>query len=692
MAPSRRVMLRSALSVGTLSTATALASADSASAASSSEEGVNWLNVMDAPFNATENGTTDDTAAIQAAIDALGTSGGTVYLPATPVGYLLDSSALALTTPGTVLRGDGPENTKLLIGAGFVGTAAVELTAYNCQVRDLSINGASSTTTSNPVCNAVEISGVRRCKVVDVAFFYVNGWAIEAVSTTAGGSSNPLGTQISQVFMSACAGGVHFFGSTAQNYAMNSQVTDMQFYLGGVTTGTKANLDAIMIEDSWDVLVENAITWMSSGTGSALHIKGDCAASFITNLDALGPQSGPCVLIEDGANGSPQNVQIQGGVIQQGSPGLEITGGAVQIHVATSRFINNQTHGITVAGSSSPIHIYNCMFNDNGAGLSGTNYDINWSGTSQGNVTNCWFGSDIAPTAKNLVVVEASVNIASAGQAVLVQGAAFQGNGASSTNWFTNLPAGVLEASSGAVNFPTTVTLSGGTRPAALEPSAAGNTALAVNVGGAQDFDAWRLLGDGSLQWGPGTGARDTGLARGSGGGLQLTQPSALVETIGGVVQAQTSTKTVANTTTATALTSFSVPANDPSAGSVYRLRGYGVYSTTGTPTLALALSWGGTSIASVPGITLPSSVTSAAFSYEAELVFHSSTTAVGMLRVLIDTSKTTDAASTYVGASSSAVTVTTSSTEALTVPVTWGTASSANTISLVGGSVERIA
>jgi len=695
--PSRRIVLRSALGVGTLSTAAALTSVDTASAASGSEEGVDWLNVMDAPFNATGNGTTDDTAAIQAAISALGSGGGTVYLPAPAVGYLLDSSALTVATPGTVLRGDGAENTKLLIGSGFSGTAAVELTAYNCQVRDLSINGASSTTTGNPACNAVDISGVRRCKVIDVAFFYVNGWAIKAEATAAGGSSNPLGTQISQVFMSACAGGVYFFGNSQQNYAVNSQLTDIQFYLGGVTSGTSANLDAIRIEDSWDVLVENAIVWMSNGTGSALHIKGNCAASFITNLDALGPQTGPCVLIEDGATippSSPQNVQIQGGVIQQGSPGLEITGGAYQVHISTSRFINNQTHGITVAGSNQPIHIHDCMFDDNGAGAGATkpdpNYDINWSGTGQGSVTNSWFGSAVVATA--IPGVQASINVASAGQAVLVQSAAFQGSGASSANWFTNVPAGVLEASSGAINFPTTVTLSNGTRPAALQPSAAANTALAVNVAGAQSFDAWRLLGDGSQQWGPGTGARDTTLARGSNGGLQLTQPSALVGTIGGVVQAQLSTTTVANTTAPTALTSFSVPAHDPSAGSVYRLRGYGVYSTTGTPTLAFTLSWGGTAVASVPGVTLPSSVTGATFSYEAELVFRSSTTVVGMLRVLIDTSKSTDAAATYVGASSSAVTVTTSSAGALAVSATWGTASSANSIALVGGSVERIA
>ena len=54
--PSRRIVLRSALGAGTLSTAAALMSVDTAAAATPAEEGVDWLNVMDAPFNATGNG------------------------------------------------------------------------------------------------------------------------------------------------------------------------------------------------------------------------------------------------------------------------------------------------------------------------------------------------------------------------------------------------------------------------------------------------------------------------------------------------------------------------------------------------------------------------------------------------------------------------------------------------------------
>jgi hypothetical protein len=629
-------------------------------------------------FGALGNGTTDDTAAIQSAINAVGAGGGRVYFPPTATGYLLNSTALTVTVTNTILAGGGAENTFLIIGSSFTGAEAIDITAYNCQVQDLSIHGASGTTTSNPVANGIEVSGARRAKINRVEFNNINGWAIEVAATNASSTSNCLGTQIAQVFGQSCAGGIHFLGNTTQGFAMNCQATDIQFYSTGVTTGASANLDSMRVEDSWDVLLENCILWTSLGTGSSLHIKGNTAASFNANMDLLGPTTGPCVLIENSTNGSPQNVQLQGGVIQQGAPGLSITGAAYQVHISTTRIINNQTHGIQIGGTGASIFIVDCFFNTNGAGASGTNYDINWSGTSIGKVIGAGLNSNIVTTGS--AGVQTSINIASA-QAVMFDQLTFGGSGSSSATWFTNTPAGVLESGSGNFNFVTTATFGNGTRSLVAQPSSITNTAVAGNVSGTQANDNWRILGNGTFQLGPGgaTG-RDTVFGRAAAGvgyatnsllvgsatdlgdngsgeiklanatTVPTTNPTAgnLLYASGGELFSRDSSgnvypltllsaagggTTVTGVTAVTAIASgVTVPANTLAAGQVYRFKAWGAVTTTvDTQTVQIGLYWGGVAGTSLLnwGLQTPNAsatVSGAAWMAEWEVVVLSTT------------------------------------------------------------------
>jgi hypothetical protein len=475
------------------------------------------INVKD--HGATGNGTTADDAAITTAIGiANPTFGGKVFFP--PGTYLLSgSTALALSVAGMVLEGSGAEVTKIVIGSGFTGAAAISITANNCQVRDLSVVGANSTTTSNPIADGIDVSACRRTKITNCDFWYINGWATKIAAGT-GSSNNPDGTMLSKLIIRSSAGGIYWLGNAASGDAVNSFMSDIQIISGGVTTGASANLDGIRFEDSWDILGTNLFTWTSSGTGSAFHIKGNCAASFIKNLDALGPSTGSNVLIEDGPNGSPQNVQLDGGVIQQGSIGLRITGGASHVHVNSMRFINNQTHAISVEGTGNPISFHDVFISGSGAGASGTNYDINWSGSSTGYVNSARFVSPIV--ASGTSGVQFSVNVA-LNQSVRFINVNFAGTGASSSNWFTNLPSAVLEVSSGPFNFATAVTLSttatlnGGANSKgnlALQPTSSTNTVISGNVNGSDGFDRFRIDGTGKITAGTGSAARDASWGR----------------------------------------------------------------------------------------------------------------------------------------------------------------------------------
>lgn len=101
-----------------------------------------WLqcvNVTSAPYNATGNGTTDDSTAIQAAITAAAISKLPVYFPATSNSYKI-VTGLTVTSQGTVFLGDGEYSTINNQGTGD----AVTVSATYCKFIGINFSGAAS--------------------------------------------------------------------------------------------------------------------------------------------------------------------------------------------------------------------------------------------------------------------------------------------------------------------------------------------------------------------------------------------------------------------------------------------------------------------------------------------------------------------------------------------------------------------
>lgn len=89
-------------------------------------------------FGATGDGATDDTAAIQLALD----TGGLVYIPA---GDYKISATLDISAAGATVRGDGVNITNLMCAAAFTGSDAVNMPApTNCVFEDLTIDGGDN--------------------------------------------------------------------------------------------------------------------------------------------------------------------------------------------------------------------------------------------------------------------------------------------------------------------------------------------------------------------------------------------------------------------------------------------------------------------------------------------------------------------------------------------------------------------
>lgn len=454
-----------------------------------------------------DDATANDAAFVSALAAINPTWGGKIVLRAGS--YMISgSTAIALTNFGTIIEGAGAEATKIVVGSGFSGTDVIAITGANCTVKDLSIVGSNTTITSNPVAHGIYANGIRGAKVKNCNFWYLNGWAIHAIGGTVTGS-NVSGTMVDSLIIRNCAGGIRFLGTTGSG-SVSSFVSNVQMAAIGVTTGTSANLDGIDIEDSWDVNVNNVIVWLSAGTGSAVHVKGNCITNTFRGINLEGSNAAPTILIEDGPNGSPYNTKFDVGTVQLGTIGIRVTGAAKVLVFENLNVVNNATHGVSIEGTGNPIELFDLYFIANGAGASGTNYDINWTGASIGNITNPRFETSI--TAVSVAGVQKSLNVPSS-QNIRVWNSMFAGVGQSSSNWMTNTPNAMMDTTSGSFNFLTRVNFALGIITQGLlssQPSTLTGVVLSANVAGTAAFDSFRLTGDGTINAGIGTAARDT--------------------------------------------------------------------------------------------------------------------------------------------------------------------------------------
>ena len=155
-----------------------------------------------------------------------------------------------------------------------------------------------------------------------------------------------------------------------------------------------------------------------------------------------------------------------------------------------------------------------------------------------------------------------------------------------------------------------------------------------------------------------------------------------------------TSTVTVANTATATPLLAYSIPGNTTSAGTTYRFYAYGVYSTALTPTLTftLAIDTVLAVIAVTPAITT-AAVTNAPFVIDATFTARGGGTAnlVGNITANLVNNTTTGAVVPVLGAPATTTSIGTTTAHSYTIYATWGTASASNTISMLGGYVQKV-
>lgn len=248
--------------------------------------------------------------------------------------------------------------------------------------------------------------------------------------------------------------------------------------------------------------------------------------------------------------------------------------------------------------------------------------------------------------------------------------------------------------------------------------SASTASVAVVNSGASSDAISSRVTGDtqsrfvmdadGTMYWGPGgSTATDTGLYRGSAGLLatngSLQIAGQLLLTNGGtaVKNATPSVATgpITTSTTETIIASYTIPANDATAGAVYKITAWGICSTISGQTVTFKSRMGGTSGASNASIGVAGTATVSNKVWKAELwvailTTGSSGTWTGNLTVEegISVSGTNPVVAVTRMDGSGTATINTTTSNVLAITSTWSASNASNSITCRGFGAERIA
>lgn len=460
---------------------------------------LDWINVLELPYGAHGDGVHDDTAAIQAALNAAA-FGGTVYLPPgtyvtsaplmiPPQVRLLGSAATHLDTTTCCIKPSASFSGAAVLLLVDQATGGYSVASTDSHIENLTLEGSNLTGTS--------IDGIQ-------AQGYVHGLTIDCVqirhmpnhglATVSNGSGVPYSWRGTRIVVNTCSG-----------YGLSLSMTDSTWIdveaigngKSGWFLGPCANAHFIGCRAEWNAFDGFTISGtFSSGNGSGGMAFTSCSTDRNNfhgfNINATGPS--PIIfrglmLRRDGR--SSTSAGYAGFCVNSGS--------TVPVLVDATCFPGTDDNG---GGNASPQYAFSIVGSSSNVVLGGGFWQGISAGVHDDGSNSNWFRS---PN-----VFEAT-------------GATSAQTFAAAYNWATT-GQGTISQSSDAVALQLTNSVAN-TNNALLNYVSGGSTGLAVKSKANGDA-ATRFQRDmaGFHQWGDGTNAKDTNLYRSAAGVLTTDQ------------------------------------------------------------------------------------------------------------------------------------------------------------------------
>lgn len=350
------------------------------------------LNVMN--YGALGNNSADDTTAIQAAITALGSGGGTVIFP--PGNYCIKTGPLTVTQAGITLKGQNRQAGSTLKTCGQ-DVSIISATATHTEIERLSLQGSNVLSTTKPTIsfgsgcvectvrdslvlfgqNAINANGAGEINIYDSKLLEAYGSAVVYLATTGGhiwrtkiDQSWPVSQPtFNSVTLSA------WQATTA--YTAGNLVTNNGFILQASVGGTSGGSAPTNPAYGGSVVDGGTLTWVLVGPTTYYGIQCDtgCGNALIIdgNTDLTGSFSSGIGFTNTLAGATPAGIIINNATPTQNLNSSIYLGAGTRIQIGSSALGSCEASGCNLidveSGFTGDLTVENNIFTGGATGV-----------------------------------------------------------------------------------------------------------------------------------------------------------------------------------------------------------------------------------------------------------------------------------------------------------------------------------